>query len=120
MKRLLPLVLLMFLAPGLEAEPERDEYEIGTTHAPKDYKAKRDIPKDYDPESDVPTSYDPEKDKSKDYNATTDAPDDYDAATAKPGDFDEKTDRAQDYDEDYVEGIVYEPGGRKAYHQRRR
>ena len=60
------------------------------------------------------------KDKSKDYNATTDAPDDYDAATAKPGDFDEKTDRAQDYDEDYVEGIVYEPGGRKAYHQRRR
>jgi len=56
----------------------------------------------------------------KDYEVTGNLPNDYDETTAKPVNFDEKTDKAQDYDEDYVEGIIYEPGGREAYRKRRR
>ncbi len=44
MKRLLPFVVLMFLVPALNAQSERDEYEIGKTGAPKNYDAKTDIP----------------------------------------------------------------------------
>jgi len=51
---------------------------------------------------------------------TGNLPNDYNEATAKPEDFDEKTDKAQDYDEDYVEGIIYEPGGREAYRKQKK
>ena len=112
MKQLLHLLLLMFLVPAIGAQSERDEYDFGETGAPKDYDAKTDIPKDYDPETDESRSYDASKDTHKDYEVTGDLPNDYDETTAKPEDFDEKTDKAQDYDEDYVEGIIYEPGGR--------
>ena len=110
----------MFLVPAIGAQSERDEYVFGKTGAPKDYDAKTDIPKDYDPETDESRSYDASKDTPKDYEVTGDLPNDYNETTAKPVDFDEKTDEAQDYDEDYVEGILYEPGGRVAYRIRRR
>ena len=115
MKQLLHLLLLMFLVPAIGAQSERDEYVFGKTGAPKDYDAKTDIPKDYDPETDESRSYDASEDTPKDYEVTGDLPNYYDETTAKPVDFDEKTDKAQDYDEDYVEGILYEPGGRLAY-----
>ena len=119
MKQLLHLLLLMFLVPAIGAQSERDEYVFGKTGAPKDYDAKTDIPKDYDPETDESRSYDASEDTPKDYEVTGDLPNFYDETTAKPVDFDEKTDKAQDYDEDYVEGIIYEPGGREAYRIRR-
>lgn len=120
MKRILPFVLLMFLVPAFEAQSERDEYAIGTTAAPKDYDEKVHKPKDYDSADDESKSYDAAKDTPKDFEATDDPPDYYDEANAKPDDFDEKTNKAQDYDDDYVEGIVYEPGGKDAYRERRR
>ena len=120
MKRLLPFVALMFLVPALNAQSERDEYEIGETGAPKDYDAKTDIPKDYDPEGDVTKRYDEANDIPKDYEEIDKPPKDYNEAITKTVDFNEKTDKAQDYDEGYVEGIVYEPGGREAYRKRAR
>ena len=120
MKRLLPFLALMFLVPALNAQSERDEYEIGETGAPKDYDAITDIPKDYDPEGDVTKRYDEVIDIPKDYEETGKPPQDYNEVTTKPVDFNEKTDKAQDYDEGYVEGIIYEPGGKEAYRKRRR
>ena len=118
MKRLLPFLVLMFLLPALNAQSERDEYEIGETGAPKDYDAKTDIPKDYDPESDVIRRYDAAIDIPRDYEETGKPPNDYNEATTKTVDFNEKTDKAQDYDAEYVEGIIYEPGGKEAYRRR--
>ena len=120
MKRLLPFLALMLLVPALNAQSERDEYEIGETGAPKDYDPKTDIPRDYDPEGDVTRRYDEAIDIPRDYNETEKPPRDYNEATTKPVDFNEKTDKAKDYDEGYVEGIIYEPGGKEAYRKRRR
>lgn len=120
MKRLLPFIALMFLVPALNAQSERDEYEIGETGAPKDYDPKIDIPKDYDPEGDVTKRYDEARDIPKDYEGTDKPPKDYNEATTKTVNFNEKTDKAQDYDEGYVEGIIYEPGAKEAYRKRRR
>lgn len=120
MNRLLLFVALMFLVPALNAQSERDEYEIGETGAPKDYDEKTDIPKDYDPEGDVTRRYDAARDIPKDYEESDEPPGYYNEATTRPVDFNENTDKAQDYDEGYVEGIIYEPGAREVFKSRGR
>ena len=119
MKRIPILLALILLPAAIHAQSSRDEYEIGETGQSKDYDPSGDTPESYQPKDLDETSFEPAQERD-DYDPSTDKPVDYNETVARPHDYDEATDKPRDYDPDYVEGIIYEPGGREAYRKKHR